>query len=180
MQITIDQITKIVGTAKAGVAARILPGLNECLIKYNITTALRVNHFLAQVLHESGCFLYFEELATGKAYEGRKDLGNIHPGDGIKYKGRGCIQLTGLANYTAISHDLNVDFVNNPKLLANDEYGIVSAGWFWNSRGLNIFADKDDIETITRRINGGLNGFDSRKAWLVKCKSIIVDVHNLP
>jgi putative chitinase len=171
--VTQQQLINIVGVPKTALVQRLIGPINECLQKYQIDSLLRVHHFLAQVLHESGCFQYFEELASGKIYEGRKDLGNVNPGDGVTYKGRGLIQVTGRANYAQISKDLGVDFVANPKLLANDEYGVLSSGWYWNSRQLNQFADKDDIKTITRRINGGFNGLDQRIHWYNLAKQFI-------
>ena len=170
-----NQLIKIIGVNKTSIANRLIKPLNDCMTKYQITTDLRICHFLAQVMHESACFYYFEELASGAAYEGRKDLGNTQPGDGIKYKGRGIIQITGRANYTTLSKEFGVDFVNDPKLLSTDEWGICSAGWYWNSRSLNILADKDDLIDITKKINGGLNGLADRQIWLDKCKAVIIN-----
>lgn len=167
---TDQQFIELCGKSKV----RLVSYLNNCMIKYNINTPIRQQHFLAQVMHESMCFVYFEEIASGKEYEGRKDLGNTLLGDGVKYKGRGVIQITGKANYAEISKDLGVDFINHPELLENDEYGILSAGWFWNKRNLNNFADKDDIISITKRINGSLNGLNDRQLQLNKCKKVII------
>lgn len=169
--ITLEQLTSITG--KPELSARLLQSLNDTLIKYSINTPLRMCHFLAQVLHESGNLHYFQEIASGEAYENRKDLGNIYQGDGKLYKGRGLIQITGRANYTAISKDLKVDFVKWPNQLALEKWAVISAGWFWNKRKLNEHADRDDLAAITRRVNGGFNGYAERKNWLLKCKSII-------
>ena len=125
---------------------------------------MRQATFLSQLAHESGRFYYVEEIASGKAYEGRKDLGNVKPGDGVRYKGRGLIQLTGRANYRQLSQELGVDFENNPDLLKSPQYAVQSACWFWQSRNLNEFADVRDIKTITKRINGGYNGLADREA----------------
>jgi len=100
-------------------------------------------------------------------------LDEIEPGDGKKYKGRGVIQITGRANYTSISKDLGVDFVTYPNLLSNYKYGVISAGWYWNKRNLNSLADDDNLLTITKKVNGGLNGFNDRSFWLKKCKLAI-------
>ena len=141
--------------------------------KNGINTPLRISHFLAQLDHESGGFKYLTELG-GRSYfnkyEGRKDLGNIYPGDGYKFRGRGYIQITGRANYTELSKDTNIDFVKNPDLLTEEANAMISALWFWNKRKLNQYADKDDIKTITKRINGGYNGFEHRKQLLEKYK----------
>ncbi len=141
-----------------------------------ISTPLRVAHFLAQVGHESGELRYCEELASGDAYEGRKDLGNSQPGDGRRFKGRGLIQLTGRSNYIAYGKARRVDYttIDGAKLIASDpETAVDVACWFWTTHNLNQLADKDDITTITRRINGGLNGFDDRKAKLLRAKFFV-------
>lgn len=132
--------------------------------QYGIDTPVRQAAFLSQLAHESGRFYYVEEIASGKAYEGRKDLGNTQPGDGVRFKGRGLIQLTGRSNYRQLSQQLGVDFENNPELLKTPQYAVQSACWFWDSRNLNELADVRDIRAITKRINGGYNGFADREA----------------
>lgn len=145
------------------------------LAKYEITTLLRLSHFFAQIAHESGDFKYLAELG-GKSYfdkyEGREDLGNTQKGDGYKFKGRGYIQVTGRANYSEISKDLKIDFINNPELLEQEVNAMISALWFWNKRKLNQFADLDDIKTITKKINGGYNGLKERQEYLTQYKKI--------
>lgn len=138
-----------------------------------IDTARRQAHFLAQVGHESGELRYTEELASGDAYEGRADLGNTQPGDGPRFKGRGLIQLTGRANYKAYGDALGIDLVSgeNPRRVGADpELAVDVACWFWQSNGLNAPADQDDIERITRSVNGGLNGFADRSRQLTRAK----------
>ena len=135
---------------------------------------LRSAHFIAQLAHESGAFRYAEELADGSAYEGRADLGNTQPGDGVRYKGRGLIQLTGRANYAAYSRASGVDYLAKPQLLASDAFAAVDvACWFWKSRDLNKLADADDVRAITRRINGGFNGIDDRIDYLLRGKAVL-------
>jgi putative chitinase len=142
--------------------------------KYDITSPLRMAHFLAQIAHESGSFRFAEELADGSAYEGRRDLGNIQPGDGVRFKGRGLIQLTGRANYTAYSKDTGVDYVAKPQLVASDPLVAVDvACWFWNRKGLSKLADKDDVKAVTKLINGGFNGLDDRISYLVRAKALL-------
>lgn len=144
---------------------------------YEINTPLRVAHFMAQLSHESGGFKYLKELGNNayfKKYEGRKDLGNIFAGDGLKYKGRGFIQITGRANYTELSKDLKIDFLNNPELLEQEPNAILSALWFWKKKKLNVFADEDNITIITKRINGGFNGINDRKKLLEDYKKLLL------
>ena len=155
-------------------ANKVIVDLNNCLNHYQIITPLEICHFLAQVLHESGCFRYNEEIASGEAYEGRKDLGNTFTGDGIRFKGRGYIQITGRANYSLISKDFNFDFLTHPEELSKSPYAMLCAGWYWDKRVLNKLAAKDDIVSITKKVNGGLNGLKDRQFWLNKCKTIII------
>lgn len=133
-------------------------------------SALRLAHFMAQIIHESGSFRYMEEIASGSAYEGRADLGNTQPGDGRLFKGRGPIQLTGRANYRTFGNTLGIDFERHPEIAALPSIGLHIALEYWRSKGMNALADRDDVEGITRKINGGLNGFADRKAHLAKLK----------
>jgi len=141
-----------------------------------INSRLRCAHFLAQIGHESGGFRYTEEIASGEAYEGRADLGNTEPGDGPRFKGRGLIQLTGRANYRRYGAAIGVDVVSSDArdTLATDPLRAIHvACWFWVDHGLNRLADQDDLEGITRSINGGLNGLDDRRAYLRRAKSLL-------
>ena len=169
MPITAQQLLQILQNAgaKAGVFA---PVLNVAMGRYQIVGAQRVAAFIAQIGHESGQLVYVRELwgptpAQAK-YEGRTDLGNTVQGDGFKYRGRGLIQVTGRANYAACGEALGLDLINHPELLEQPQYACLSAAWFWATNGLNTLADAGKFETITRRINGGLNGQDDRlKLW---------------
>lgn len=131
---------------------------------------LRLAHFMAQLCHESGSFRYMEEIASGAAYEGRADLGNTQPGDGRRYKGRGPIQITGRANYRRFGRLIGIDIESAPEIAANPSIGLHLALEYWRDRKLNDLADRDDVEAITRRINGGTNGMADRKAHLAKIK----------
>lgn len=160
-------------------AEKFIGPLTETMTRYNIVSKLRVCHFLAQVLHESANLYYVRELASGAEYDTgakAKALGNTPEadGDGQKYKGRGLIQITGHDNYEVLGHVFMQDFLTHPEQLEEPKWAATSAGWFWDNRHLNIFADKDDVTTITKRINGGLNGLAARMAILESCKAIIV------
>lgn len=150
------------------------PALPKSMAEGAITTPLRLAHFLAQIAHESDGFATSEEYASGAAYEGRVDLGNILPGDGERFKGRGLIQLTGRENYRAAGLALNLDLLGSPSMASEDlSVSLRIAVWFWNSRNLSPTADRDDVVAITRRINGGINGLASRRAYLAKAKAVI-------
>lgn len=141
--------------------------LSDAMDEFGIDTPARQAAFIAQIGHESGSLRYVEEIASGAAYEGRKDLGNTQPGDGRRFKGRGLIQITGRANYAACSAALLGDrdvLLNDPARLCEPGLAARSAAWFWRSRNLNDLADRGDFERITRRINGGLNGYKDRVA----------------
>jgi putative chitinase len=160
-------------------AANILkyfPGITH-MAASGIDRPLRQAHFLGQVAHESGELRYSEEIARGSDYEGRVDLGNTQPGDGVRFKGRGLIQLTGRANYTKYGRARKKDFTtgDTPKLLASDPFLAVDvAFWFWMQHGLNALADKDDVVAVTRVINGGLRGLADRTQKLDRAKCFLV------
>ena len=170
--ITQEQLSAIAPYSRQSRLIQLLPYLNETMQKYGITTALRKAHFLAQTAHESDGFNTNEEYASGADYEGRRDLGNTKSGDGVRFKGRGLIQVTGRSNYAECGNDLGVDLINNPQRLADFDLACLSAGWYWDTRNLNSYADDDDILTITRIINGGLNGLDDRQDYLDRAKQV--------
>lgn len=147
-----------------------LPHIAPAMEKGGIVTPVRIAAFLAQLAHESAEYRYMEELADGLAYEGREDLGNVQPGDGMKYKGHGPIQITGRANHRACGQWLGLDAEANPLLLTLPQHGTAAAVWFWtvgNGRiDLNLLADRGWFITATRVINGGVNGLADRlKYW---------------
>lgn len=139
-----------------------------------LTTPQRFAHFIAQVAHESGGFKYMEEIASGAAYEGRKDLGNVNKGDGVMFKGRGVIQLTGRANYRTYGQALGIDLERHPHIASTPSIGLLIGCKYWSDKDLNTLADADDIKTITRKINGGLNGFDDRCKRLEMIKGMML------
>lgn len=182
--LTVLQVKGATG-ANINNATRFLPFLIDTCAEYGINTPIRRLCFLAQLGHESGGLFFTEELASGKAYEGRNDLGNIHAGDGMRYKGRGLIQITGRSNYVTLSSEYGEDFIAQPQLLGGKNIGVcslqqmkyaaLSAGWFWDKKNLNDLADKIDIrksvdegdnlrhyKDITLKINGGYNGLQDR------------------
>ena len=150
-----------------------LPFINKIMEIYEINTTLRASAFLAQIAHESGELRFMQELwgptPAQKRYEppGKKatKLGNTQPGDGKRYKGRGAIQITGRANYKKYGALLGVDLEENPDLAATPQYAFSTAGVFWKLNRLNELADVQDFITITKRINGGLNGLAERQKY---------------
>ena len=167
--------------------------------KYGINTPLRIAHFMAQIEHESGLkpisenlnysadgllktfskyFTKEQSLAyarqqsriANRVYANRMGNGDESSGEGWKYRGRGFIQITGKENYFRLANDTDLDCLKNPDLLLEEANAMISALWFWNLKGLNIYADEDNISTITKRINGGFNGIEHRKELLKKYK----------
>lgn len=146
--------------------------LNTAMTEFGIDTLLRKACFLAQVAHESGSLRYTREIADGSAYEGRKDLGNTHVGDGKRFPGRGLIQVTGRANTLAClaalgRKDDDVEYLETPMGASR------SAGWFWRENGLNGIADIGNFGTLCKRINGGYNGLDDRIKNYVRCRKAL-------
>lgn len=164
--ITLETLVTIMPYSAKRAAAFIEP-INDTLREFDINTGKRAAAFLAQVAHESGELRYTRELASGEAYDtGRlaAALGNTPAadGDGQRYKGRGLIQITGRANYKRCGTALDLDLINDPALLEQPVSACRSAGWFWQSNGLNDLADRAEFRKITRRINGGYNGMEDR------------------
>ena len=160
--------------------AQILPPLLKALEFAEITSKLREAHAMAQFLHESGGFQFKREIASGQAYEGRRDLGNTQPGDGRRYKGRGWIQITGRSNYRRFGQILHLPLEQQPELAETDENAARLACAFWTAQNLNKFADLDDILTITRRINGGTNGLTDRRSRLSLAKRVLSIADPIP
>jgi putative chitinase len=153
--------------------------LQATLEAYEINTRLRIAHFLGQTCHESAGFRTTEEFASGAAYEGRKDLGNVKRGDGRRYKGRGLLQLTGRANYAEYGKALGVDLENNPAMAAEPALSLKIACEYWKRRKLNADCDRDDIRATTRKINGGLNGLKDRSNYIRKAKEALARIEGI-
>ncbi len=182
MLITTQQLLQILPSAgkQAGVFAS---ALNLAMERFQINTRLRMAAFIAQVGHESGQFRYVRELG-GDQYLSKYDTGPLAKrlgntpeadGDGQKYRGRGLIQVTGRDNYLACSKALFGDdrLLRTPELLEQAEWACKSAAWFWNSRNLSALADDGDLKTITRRINGGVNGLAERLEFYKKALKVL-------
>jgi putative chitinase len=165
--------------------------------KYEINNARRQAAFLGQCAHESGNFKTLQEnlnysaeglmktwpsrfstleyanqyarqpaKIAGKVYNGR--LGNTSEKEASEYLGRGLIQLTGKENYERCGLAIGIDLLSDPTLLLDPRYAAMSAGWFWNKKGLNELADAQEHGMITKRINGGTLGLDDRIAKTTK------------
>jgi putative chitinase len=185
-----------------GIDHKWLGPLEEAFAKYDISTPQRQASFIGQCSHESANFKVLQEnlnysaeglmktwpsrfptkevadqyarqpaKIAGKVYNGR--LGNTSEEEASKFLGRGLIQLTGKENYEHCGSSIGVDLLSNPDLLSDPKYAALSAGWFWNKKGLNSLADTSDLETMTKRINGGLLGLDDRKAKIAKALSVL-------
>lgn len=176
LKLTKEILQTLCPQGKESIIEGVVTYFNKYASDYGINSSLRMAHFFAQAAHEADNFKTLEEYASGAAYEGRKDLGNIHKGDGRRYKGRGMFQLTGRANYKEFGTRLGIDLINNPELAATAEISVRTALEYWKKKTLNTYADKNDITTITKRINGGLNGFADRKYKYKKIKELIDNV----
>lgn len=143
------------------------------LASYNINTVLRIAHFMGQVTHECAGFRTTEEFASGAAYEGRKDLGNTEKGDGVRYKGRGLLQLTGRANYRDMGKKLGLDLEAEPKIAADPLISLKIACEYWKSRKINAKSDRDDLIAVTKAVNGGTNGLEDRSKYLRRAKTAL-------
>lgn len=176
MTLTRQQLADVMPFA-GGRVDRFLEPLNQALLDADINTPARLAMFLAQVAHESGELRYTEEIASGAAYEYRKDLGNVRSGDGVRFKGRGLLQVTGRDNYAACSRWMSGDenlFLDHPELLGSDPlFAARSAAWFWRTRNLNAASDRCDVATVSRRINGGSNGMLERIRYYDRARMVL-------
>lgn len=150
-----------------------LPFIGPALAEFKLDVPKRAAAFLAQAAEESGEYRYMHEIASGEEYEGRADLGNIQPGDGVRFKGGGPFQITGRANYFACSAALGVDLIASPEKIQEPQYATASACWYWGTRSLSKLADVDWFREITRRINGGYNGLSERVAYWARNRMIL-------
>lgn len=171
-----SELITLFGRSKEREIFEIVRTMNPLLGQYGFDTLRRLRYFWAQVGHESGGLTYTKEIASGKAYEGRKDLGNVIKGDGMRYKGRGYLQVTGRKNYTALQKDTGIPCVEHPEILEQPKYAILSALWYWRKNNLHIYADKDAFTALSKRINGGTNGLADRMRWLGKANKAITEV----
>jgi putative chitinase len=182
MSVTQHMLQSILPNARqqAGV---FISSLNIAMGRFNINTPKRIAAFLAQVGHESGQLQYVRELGSNQ-YLSKYDTGTLAArlgntpaldGDGQKYRGRGLIQITGRDNYLQCSLGLFGDdrLVFVPQLLEQPQWAAESAAWFWEQNGLNELADRDQFNSITRRINGGLNGLQDRLQLWARARAVL-------
>lgn len=175
MKLTLDHLDDICGnTRNAARKIALCNFLNERAAGYtDITTPHRLAQFLSQVLHESARLDHVREIwgptAAQRRYEGRRDLGNLQAGDGERYKGRDIIQVTGRSNYRSLTEWARgvfgremPDFEAHPEVLEAPEHLGIGALWYWMCRVPAKYVEAGDLEMVTRKINGGLNGYDDR------------------
>lgn len=151
--------------------------LSYACAMHDITGPVRMAAFLAQIGHESVSLKHTAEVwgptPEQKRYEGRKDLGNTHLGDGYFYRGRGLIQCTGRDNYTKMGERLGLDLLGSPELLEQPRWAALSAATWWDNHGCNQLADNGDFVALTKRINGGTNGLEDRQRRWEKAKQVL-------
>jgi putative chitinase len=198
-----DQLHKIVPSLSSRQIDPLISALNPAMTEAKINTSLRQAAFIAQLAYESQGFTHFvenlnyradrllevfgkyfdqqeaqeyahqPEKIANRVYANRLGNGDEVSGDGWRYRGRGFIQLTGKDNYREAGNSLNLDLVAKPELAAGLEVGARVAGWYWTSRDLNPYADRGQFDTITKRISGGLNGLNERRAYYLKAKDVL-------
>lgn len=184
MPISDAQLQKVMPTLVPAKRALYLAQLNAAMQRYGIDTPLRSAAFVAQLAHESGELRWMEEIwgptAAQLRYEPPGDLarrlGNTQPGDGLRFKGRGPIQITGRANYRQYGALLGVDLVADPVRAAAPELAFATAGLYWQHNGLNELADARDFVAITKRINGGTNGLAERQRYYARALEVLATV----
>lgn len=170
---TLDELRQAMPFASAEHAAMFVGPLTLAMQKFSINTPKREAAFLATITHESGSLRYMREIADGSAYEGRADLGNTQPGDGVRFPGRGPGQITGRKNYELCGAALGLDLISNPELLERPVEGSASAAWLWEHKNLNGLADAERFGTICRLWNGGYNGLDDRIQHYIRARKAL-------
>lgn len=167
--VTATQLMSIVPELSEAKANEMVGPLNDAMRQGGMNTPLRQAAFISQVAVESDRFVMTREYADGSEYEGRcrgpNGLGNCSPGDGVKYAGRGYIQLTGKDNYEAASKALGVDLVNNPDLAQTPEYAFKVSVFYWDTHNGNAVSDTGDIVAITEMVNGGHHALSERTRY---------------
>ena len=188
--ITLEQLKQLIPTNQY--VEQWHEALEQLLPEYEIDTPHRIAAFIAQCSHESGGFTslkenlnyraetlrkvfpkYFtessaqqfagqQEAIANRVYANRMGNGSEESGDGYRYCGRGLIQLTGKDNYQNFADSLEMNVEELPDYLGTFEGAVQSACWFWENNNLNQWADKGDIVTLTKRINGGTIGLEDR------------------
>jgi putative chitinase len=175
LAVTRERLLCLAPSANAAIVAGIAERFDALAEDHAVTTRLRICHVLAQAAHETDGFRTLEEYG-GPAYfiryEGRRDLGNTQAGDGIRFHGRGIFQLTGRANYRRLGQLLGIDLQADPERAKEPATSLRIAFAYWNERAINAAADADDIERVTKLINGGRNGLAERARYLAKAKEI--------
>lgn len=174
MRITETQIRRVMPNAQNERVKEFVKSFNEWCDTFGITTPIRVAMYVAQVAHETGELKWLEEIASGKQYEGRKDLGNTQPGDGVRFKGRGYLQCTGRRNYQSYKDSGYCvgDLMAHPEWLSKQPGCQKASMWFWKKNNLNRWADADDAVGLSKRINGGTNGMAQRLYYTRVAKKV--------
>lgn len=173
MQVTAATLAAIAGSAENDNMRSTVEGLQRFGVGAGLERPARLAMYFGQLSHESMGWVFDREVwgptEAQLRYEGRADLGNTQPGDGYRFRGRGPIQITGRANYaefTAWARKMDPaapDFVANPDAVNTDPWEGLGPIWYWDTRNINRLADAGDYEAVTRKINGGLNGYEDRK-----------------
>lgn len=170
----VNTLLRVAPTLTDRAALELARELGAAMHVCEINTPRRAALFLATVAHESLDFLHRREMwgptAAQISYEGRADLGNTVKGDGRRFLGRGYIQITGRANYRAAGRALGVGLVTHPSLLERRDLAVLSAAWWWQEHGCNRLADTGSLVLVTRRVNGGMNGYADRLRRFVATK----------
>lgn len=184
MQITEQTLALIAGTGTSDNMRSTVEGLKRGGVGAGLERPHRLAMYLGQLSHESAGWKYDREIwgpsAAQKRYEGRADLGNTQPGDGSRFRGRGPIQITGRSNYaqfTAWARKMDrdaPDFVATPDAVNIDPWEGLGPIWYWDTRNINTMADRGDYETVTRRINGGLNGYADRQQRYARAALVLM------
>jgi putative chitinase len=167
-----QQLETLCPHAKLDLLRSLATAMNAFFPEFGITTPLRICHFMAQAAEETDGLHTLHEYATGAKYEHRRDLGNVKPGDGKRYKGRGIFQLTGRANYRVYGALISAPLEDYPELAALPQMSVLVSCHYWKKKKIAVAADHDNVVRVTKLVNGGHRGLEVRKQYLAKAKKI--------
>ena len=177
LAVTRERLLRLTPSGKADIVDGVAQRFDALAREHDVSTRLRLCHFLAQAAHETDGFRTLEEYGGASyflRYEGRQDLGNTQAGDGIRYHGRGIFQLTGRANYRRFGKIIGIDLEAAPERAKEPDISLLIAFAYWSERAISAAADADDVAAVTKLINGGRNGLVERARYLEKAKGIWV------
>ena len=179
--ITKQEMAEIMGCAVSSLPDELMDDFAYCCELYGFDR-LNIGYFLGQCGHESAGLRYPVEIHDGSNYEGRQDLNNIYPGDGVKFAGTGWIQVTGRYNHQAFSDYLQKHGQFDHKIMevgktyTSEKYPwSISGFWWYDNKMIDYCKSRPDVDRVGQRVNGRYlpNGYEDRRHYTAKAFSVL-------